>query len=72
MAQMIARGSRIEVLASSVLVAGEVALGSERWRICSTGVQGSVFEQDSSPALVLRQIEGAWKLAVATPWGWGA
>jgi ketosteroid isomerase-like protein len=71
LAQLIARQTRIEVLASSLLVAGEVALGSERWAIRSAGPEGSVFSQDSSPALVLRNLEGAWKLSIAAPWGWG-
>jgi ketosteroid isomerase-like protein len=71
LAQLIARQTRIEVLSSSVLVAGVVALGSERWAIRSAGPEGTVFSQDSSPALVLRKLEGAWKVAIAAPWGWG-
>jgi uncharacterized protein (TIGR02246 family) len=69
--QMVARHSRIEVQASSVLVAGEAALASERWRIRSHGVEDSVFEQSTRPMLVLRHLEGAWKLAIVAPWGWG-
>jgi ketosteroid isomerase-like protein len=68
-AQLIARGSRIEVQARSILVAGEVALASERWAIRSAGAEGAVFEQRSSPTLVLRLVEGAWKLAIAPLWG---
>jgi ketosteroid isomerase-like protein len=71
LAQLIARQSQIEVQASSILLAGEVALGSERWRIRSAGAEGAIFEQISSPKLVLRQLEGIWKLAIAAPWGWG-
>jgi ketosteroid isomerase-like protein len=71
LAQLMARQTRIEVLASSLLVAGEVALGSERWTIRSAGPEGAVFAQDSSPALVMRNLEGAWKLAIVAPWGWG-
>jgi ketosteroid isomerase-like protein len=72
LAQLIARGTRIEVRASSVLLAGEVALGSERWTIRSAGAEGMVFEQSSSPVVAARFVEGAWKLAIAAPWGWGA
>lgn len=71
LAQLIAMESKIEVKASSMLVAGEVALGSERWRICSAGMKGMVFERNSDPTLVLRYLEDVWKLAIATPWGWG-
>jgi ketosteroid isomerase-like protein len=72
LAQLIARGTRIEVKASSALVTGEVALGSERWSIRSAGAEGTVFEQSSCPVMVARLVEGTWKLAIAAPWGWGA
>jgi uncharacterized protein (TIGR02246 family) len=71
LAQLIARGSQIEVLSSSVLVGGETALASERWVVRSAGPDGSVFEQRLAPTLVARWVEGRWKLAVAAPWGWG-
>ncbi len=71
LAQLIDRETKIEVQASTVLSAGEVALGSERWAIRSAGAEGQSFEQHSSPTLVLRAIEGAWKLAIAAPWGRG-
>jgi ketosteroid isomerase-like protein len=72
LAQLIDRRARIEVLGSSMLLAGEVALGLERWAIRSAGVGGEVFAQESRPALVLRELEGAWKLAIAALWGWGS
>ncbi|MCW2987872.1 MAG: hypothetical protein JWM24_810 [Solirubrobacterales bacterium] len=71
LAQLIARESKIEVEARSILLAGEVAIGSERWVIRSAGPQGAVFAQTSSPTLVLRCLEETWKLAIAAPWGWG-
>lgn len=71
LAQLIARGTRIEVKASSVLVNGEVALGSERWAIRSAGAEGTVFEQSSCPVIVARLVKGTWKLAIVAPWGWG-
>ena len=67
--QMIASGSKIEVQESSVVLAGEVALGSERWVISSAGSEGSPFTRALTPTMVLRQVEGVWKLAVAIPWG---
>lgn len=69
--QLIARQTGIEVLDSSLILAGEVALGSGRWLIRSAGAEGAVFVQESRPALVLRELQGAWKLALAAPWGWG-
>jgi ketosteroid isomerase-like protein len=67
--QMIAAGSKIEVQESSIVLAGEVALGSERWVISSAGSEGEPFTRALTPTMVLRQVEGVWKLAVAIPWG---
>lgn len=67
--QLIASGSRIEVQESSVVLAGEVALGTERWVVTSVGAEGEPFSRTLTPTLVLRQLEGVWKLAVAMPWG---
>jgi ketosteroid isomerase-like protein len=66
--QLIALESRIEVQESSVLLAGEVALGTERWSIASRGSEGAPFTRSLTPMVVLRQLEGVWKLAVALPW----
>jgi uncharacterized protein (TIGR02246 family) len=71
LAQLIARGTRIDVQAASVLEGGEVALGSERWVIRSAAAEGTVFEQSVRPVMVIRRVEGTWKLAVAALWGWG-
>ncbi len=67
--QLIASGSRIEVQESSVVLAGEVALGTERWVVTSAGSNGEPFTRTLTPTMVMRQVEGCWKLAVAMPWG---
>jgi ketosteroid isomerase-like protein len=66
--QLIALESQIEVQESSVLLAGEVALGTERWLVTSSGSEGDSFTRSLTPMVVLRQLEGVWKLAVALPW----
>jgi ketosteroid isomerase-like protein len=66
--QLIVAGSQIEVQQSSIVLAGEVALGSERWLVTSAGSEGSPFTRTLTPTIVLRQIEDLWKLAVAMPW----
>jgi ketosteroid isomerase-like protein len=66
--QLIVVGSRIEVQESSIVLAGEVALGSGRWLVTSAGSEGSPFIRTLTPTIVLRQIEDVWKLAVAAPW----
>jgi ketosteroid isomerase-like protein len=67
--QLIVAGSRIEVQESSIVLAGEVALGTERWQVTSAGSEGEPFTRTLTPTMVMRQIEGVWKLAVAMPWG---
>lgn len=67
--QLIVTGSRIEVQGSAIVLAGEVALGTEQWLVSSTGSEGSPFTRTLTPTLVLRHLEGFWKLAVAMPWG---
>lgn len=67
--QLIASGSRIEVQESSVVLAGEVALGTERWVVTTAGTEGEPFSRTLTPTMVMRQVEGRWKLAVAMPWG---
>jgi len=66
--QLIVTGSQIEVQDSSIVLAGEVALGSERWTVTSAGSEGSPFTRTLTPTVVLRQIEEVWKVAVAMPW----
>jgi len=66
--QLIVVGSQIEVQESSIVLAGEVALGSERWLVTSAGSEGAPFTRTLTPTIVLRQIEDLWKLAVAMPW----
>jgi ketosteroid isomerase-like protein len=66
--QLIALESRIEVQESSVVLAGEVALGTERWLVTSPGSDATPFTRALTPTLVLREVEGLWKIAVAMPW----
>lgn len=66
--QMIVSGARIEVQESSIVRAGEVALGTERWTFTSAGTGADPFTRALSPTLVLRLLEDVWKLAVAMPW----
>jgi ketosteroid isomerase-like protein len=66
--QLIVLESQIEVQDSSVLAAGEVALGTERWIVTSPSSEGGSFTRALTPLLVLRQLEDVWKLGVALPW----
>lgn len=66
--QLLASRAEIHVHSSTVLDAGAVALASEHWTLRSAGPEGSVCAQELRPSLVLRLLEGIWKLAVVVPW----
>ena len=71
LAQMVRRRTEVQVELSSSIGAGEVVLIHQRWRIRSGDRPGKRFEQTSDAILVVRQVEEAWKLSVAAPWGYG-
>lgn len=71
LAQLIDRNTKIEVRHSDSLCAGEAAIASERWRIQSGHTPKDAFTQEAKATLVLRAIEGEWKLSILAPWGWG-
>lgn len=71
LAQMVRRRTEIRVELSSSIGVGEVVLLQQRWRIRSGDRPGECFDQKSDAILVVRQIEEAWKLAIAAPWGYG-
>jgi ketosteroid isomerase-like protein len=66
--QLVVLGFQIEVQESSVLLAGDVAFATERWLTASAGTEGSVFSRLLTPKIVLRRLEGVWKIAIAVPW----
>jgi ketosteroid isomerase-like protein len=66
--QLIVSGSRIEVQESSMLLAGEIAFGTERWSLTTPGSEGEPFTRSLTPTVILRRLEGVWKLALAMPW----
>jgi ketosteroid isomerase-like protein len=70
LAQLVARHIRIEVEHSNVLVAGDVAFAREHWQVTAHDGSGSHYEQLCSPTMVLKRIEGSWKVSIAALWGW--
>ena len=71
LAQLISRRVRIEVEQSNVLIAGDVAYVRELWRVSDQVAAGSRYEHSCDPSLVLKRVEGSWKISIATLWGWG-
>lgn len=70
LAQMIIRRTEIEVELSTAVGASEVVLIHQRWRIRSGEQTDERFEQIADAILILRWVEGAWKLSIAAPWGY--
>ncbi|HET7416492.1 MAG TPA: nuclear transport factor 2 family protein [Solirubrobacterales bacterium] len=71
LAQMVRRQTEIQVELSSAVGSGKVVLVHQRWRILSGDPLGERLEQISDAVLVVRQVEGNWKLSIAAPWGYG-
>jgi ketosteroid isomerase-like protein len=71
LAQMISRRVRIKVEQSNVLVAGDVAYARELWQVSARVGTDSQYEHSCDPSLVLKRVEGSWKISIATLWGWG-
>lgn len=69
LAQLISAAVRVRVDRSNSLHAGETLILRERWTI-RIGGNGRQVEQTCDPTLVLRRVEGSWKLVIAAPWGW--
>lgn len=70
LAQLIACGAQVSVGGGHTVGAGEVFLTRVRWTI-RTGSAESRLERICDTTLVMRFVEGRWKLAIAAPWGWG-
>jgi ketosteroid isomerase-like protein len=68
LAQLIARGVRIEAVLTSELRAGDVAFTRQRWRVNSDGADRSPYTQELTASLILQLVEGSWKLVIAAPW----
>jgi uncharacterized protein (TIGR02246 family) len=69
LSELIAGDAHVEIELRGVLVAGDLALAHECWQVSYGGVPDSTLPHASCPSLVMRQLEGEWKLAIAAPWG---
>ena len=71
LAQLVSQRTQIRVELSSSVSAGDVLLVHQRWLIRKGERPHQHFEQTACAVLVVRQIEGQWKLSIAAPWGYG-
>jgi len=69
LAQLIDRRTEIEIDRVVVRRAGDVALAGGHVTMRSDGPEGTRFVQACDPTMVIRKVEGSWKLAVIAPWG---
>jgi hypothetical protein len=69
LAQLIEAGARVRIELYGVLVAEEIALAHERWQIAYEGLPDARLPEAPCPSLVMRLVEGEWKIAIAAPWG---
>lgn len=65
-------GAEVRIELRGVLVAEDLALAHERWQISCAGVPDPRLAHSPCPSLVMRLLEGEWKLAIAAPWGQAA
>lgn len=63
LAQLIQSRAEVAIELAGVLSAGDVALAHERWSFRSE--RANSFGHALHPTLVLRRVEGEWKLAIA-------
>jgi ketosteroid isomerase-like protein len=68
LAQVIDRGTAVEVESSEAGVAGGVATINELWTFTTPGPEGASHVQRCAPRLVLRPGVDAWKLVFASLW----
>jgi uncharacterized protein (TIGR02246 family) len=68
LAQLLAICLRIEIELRTVVEAGDTAMVSEHWRVSFKSVGGASFVRATRSTMVLSEVEGKWRLAVAAPW----
>lgn len=70
--ELISARAEVALELRGVLVSGDLALAHERWALSYQGVPEQSLEPAPCPSLVMRLVEGEWKLAIAAPWGQAA
>jgi ketosteroid isomerase-like protein len=70
--ELISARAEVALELRGVLVSGDLALAHERWALSYEGVSDQSPPPAPSPSLVMRLLEGEWKLAIAAPWGQAA
>jgi ketosteroid isomerase-like protein len=69
LAQLIASRVQIRIEVQSTLVAGDMAIATERWTMHTKGTGAEPFVQTSGATVLLRHLERTWKLMIVAPWG---
>jgi len=69
--QLIAMGVAAEVEPETLVIAGDTALAKETWTTRFVRSNGADYSRVVATSAVVRHPEGARKLHIAAPWGWG-
>lgn len=72
LAQLIDRGTEIDVSQVVVRRAGDVALLGGRLTLSADGPLGARVFQTCRPTMAMRRVEGRWKIAILAPWAGAA
>jgi uncharacterized protein (TIGR02246 family) len=67
--QLLANRPAMQVQIDQMHTVGEIAIGSERWRMTFELADGSTAEQSGTSTVVLRRSERGWELCFNAPWG---
>lgn len=67
-AQLIGGGFRVGSELTSLVLAGDLALARGAWRTLVADASGGPYAQISISTVVLRKVEGEWKLQILAPW----
>jgi uncharacterized protein (TIGR02246 family) len=67
-AQLISRRTEVEIEQLAIRPAGDVALATGYLKMRSDAAEGARIAQGCEPTVVLRRVEGTWKIAILAPW----
>ena len=69
LAQLTAPTQRLEIRTGRTLRVEGVALATQYWTRTFKAVGVEPFERSSTATLVLRRVDGPWRILIASPWG---
>jgi uncharacterized protein (TIGR02246 family) len=68
--QLAASSIEVRIEKMAMVATSEAALSHERWTIVFREGRPEPYIRSFVATLLMRPVEGHWKLAIAAPWGW--